>query len=180
MASDNNKKDRVRRALENYASRDWREIQKQSGLIQKRKNSKPEKEVEKEVLPWLRQLGAQVEVYESKATYNPAAGRYISQSMKAGTCDIMGTLPDGTAIAIELKAKGKLSTFNKAKNERQRTFIKNRINSNAFACVVDSLERLIYIYTEWSKLKNSGKDAKEFLLNMLPAQVVGSDDDLFD
>lgn len=132
-----------------------------------RKNAKPEKDVEKECLALMRSWGWKVEIYESKANFDPRTGRWRQNSMKAGTCDCMGLMPDGTSVAIEFKAPGKVSTLNK--NENQRDFLEERIKFNAFAAVVDSGQRLKDIFNKWSELRNIGTvSAQKYLLDMLP------------
>lgn len=138
-------------------------------LNPKRKNQKPEKLVETECLLWMRDQSWDVDIYESKATYNPMIGRYVSQSMKAGVCDCMGMSSDGFAVYIEFKAKGKLSSFSKDSNERQREFLISKINFGAFACVVDSAQLLEAYYIQWLKRRAVDvADAKEFLFEKLP------------
>ena len=134
-----------------------------------RKNSKPEKDlVQKPCMKWMRERGWSVNVFEAKATWSAARGRYISQSVPAGTCDCMGNMPDGHGVAIEFKAPGRLVTF--CDNEVQEEFLKNKVDGGVFACVVDSVERLAEIYEAWAPLKasNDMTRAKEYLRLMLP------------
>jgi len=111
--------------------------------------------------------------------------------MKVGTCDCLGSIggdndPNaGIACAIEFKAAGRLSTFNKEKNFAQRKFLIDKINANNFACVVDSAERLDLIYKRWADIKkNSGINmARAYLISMLPVvseKTRLKDDKLFD
>jgi hypothetical protein len=49
----------------------------------------------------------------------------------------------------------------------------DKINSNVFACVVDSKERLQIIYEKWRELRQNNTDfsvARQYLLSMLPQQ----------
>lgn len=141
-------------------------------------NAKPEKEVEKACLEWMRSRGWTVDIYEAKATYNPAAGRYVSAAMKAGTCDCMGSTEDGLMIAVEFKAPGRLSTFNSEARYRQRQFIVDKINSNCFACVTDSVQRLEDILTQWMKIKSQDLGAaRAYLISMLPREKSKPEDD---
>lgn len=145
-----------------------RQLPNSSPQAPRRKNEKPEKDVEKDCVKWMRDNGWSVNIFEAKATYSPEAGRYIQQGMKAGTCDCIGNTDLGVAVAIEFKALGKLSTFNREDNFRQRNFIVTKINSNAFACVVDSVDRLSSIYLRWMELKSDAGAARNYLLSMLP------------
>lgn len=183
------RKKRVTDALNRYYEKQDREIRKLNGLSEpRRKNEKPEKEVEKACLEWMRsdKQNWSVEIYEAKATYDPSKGIYRQQSMKAGVCDCMGTLPDGISVAIEFKAPGRLSTFNSERRFKQRKFIVDKINSNAFACVVDSVDRLVTIYERWRELRAANVDfgvARNYLLSMLPQQKEKTrleDEPLFD
>jgi hypothetical protein len=160
------KKESTQRALESYYQN---LLPKTSTKKRASKNQRPEKETEKQCMAWMKGMGWEVAIYEAKAIFNPHADRYISQNMKAGTCDCMGTMPCGTSVAVEFKAKGALSSYNILRNKRQRDFIEKKIQYHAFACVVDSLERLTSIYNEWSKLTLESKElARNYLLEMLP------------
>lgn len=164
-------------ALNKYYSRQEKERVKALGP--KRRNAKPEKEVEKVCLEWMRAVGWSVEIYEAKSTWSPEAGAWINQSMKAGTCDCMGSTGDGHSVAIEFKAPGCLSSFNSIKRTRQREFIVRKIESNCFACVTDSLVRLQTIYGTWLDLKqrNFPDLARQYLMSQLPKKKSGRDDD---
>lgn len=140
-------------------------------------NEKPEKEVEKECTEWMRERGWSVQIFEAKATFDPKRGVWRNQSMKAGTCDCLGNTAQGESVAIEFKAKGRLSSFNRPDNHKQREFITDKINTNAFACVVDSKDRLEAIYIRWAELKAGGhiEEARKYLILKLP--VLRSTDD---
>lgn len=155
----------VRNAIANYISKQERTANGPS-----RKNDKPEKAVEKDCLQWMRNQGWIVNIYESKATYNPGLGRYVSQNMKAGTVDCMGQMPSGLAVLVEFKAPGRRSTFAKESNYRQVKFLKDRIKAGAFGCVVDSSVQLYTIYEKWNQIYESKgqQRAIEYLLEALP------------
>lgn len=119
----------------------------------------------------MRARGWNVEIYEAKATWSSNAGAWVQKGMKAGTCDCMGNTGEGLAIAIEFKAPGALSTFNSDKRYLQKKFIVDKINTNTFACVVDSVSRLEIIFKRWSELVSFDKNsARNYLLSMLPQQ----------
>ena len=156
----------VQRALNKYLER-----QEPKVAGPKRHYEKPEKEVEKACLKWMRDRGWNVQIFEAKATFSEAAGRYISQAMKAGSADCMGHLPDGVGAIVEFKAPGRLSSYAAEKNYRQQQFINDKIDAGCFACVVDSVERLSTIYNEWvfrRGAKNSLIDSKTYLKSQLP------------
>lgn len=134
------------------------------------KNKKPERSTEKECLAWMRLRGWDVQIYEAKATFNPHSGGYTSSTMKAGTPDCMGVDSFGNAVAVEFKARGKLSTFNENRNYRQREFILKRIAMNSFAVCVDSSDLLCRIYIEWLRLRtlSLANEARDYLLRSLP------------
>lgn len=167
MSKSDELKTRIQAAVERFHEKDLKEIAKLSG--HRKKNQKPEKEVEKACLEWMRIKRWSVQIVESKATYNPHAGRYVSQSTKAGTVDCFGTLPDGVSCFIEFKAPGKLSTFANPKNYRQKEYCLEKINTHAFVCVTDSVERLEKVHRAWEMKRLLDKeDAKNFLLEQLP------------
>ena len=140
------------------------------GLVSQKKNDAPEKTVVKACLIWMRINGWDVDIFESKSTYDPRRGIYRQQAMTAGICDCLGHLPVpnlGIGVAIEFKAPGRRSTFNAPKNYRQQEFLKAKINTGCFGCVVDSVEMLKEIFEQWQKraLKNEGI---EYLNSKLP------------
>lgn len=116
---------------------------------------------------WMNSLNWSVQIISSKAQYNPKAQRWISQAAAAGTCDCIGTMPDGTFVAVEFKSKGQIYSFNRPSNARQREYIRNKISSNAFACVVDSAKLLQSIYEAWISIEDVDQK-KAFLFAKLP------------
>lgn len=160
-------KKRVMDAMIRHHEKDAKEIDKLQG--RGKKNKAPEKDVERECLLWMRSVGWIVEIYEAKASYDPKTGIYRSMGMKAGTLDCMGVLPSGISVAVEFKARGKLATFNRDGNERQREFATARINANCFCCVVDSVDMLSSIFIKWEQLRLVDVvAARDYLLDCLP------------
>ena len=175
-------KKRVQQALE----RNHKKLLDEQNHVPRR-NKKPEKEVEEQCLKWMRAQGWEVQIIESRAVYNPRAGTYTqNQSVKTGNADCQGIMPDGISVAIEFKAKGKLSSFLRNGNERQRDFLIKRIHMNGFAAVVDSCELLQSIYDEWQAARAVSQEAaKHYLLTQLPVRKRGdgttnSDNELFE
>lgn len=168
------KKESTRRALENFYAKQENERLKELGLTPeglprpRRRNNKPEKITQHECTEWMRGMGWQIEIYESKATLSKD-GVWRQQAMKAGTPDCQGVMPDGVAVAVEFKAKGCLSGFNQPKNHRQKEFILGRIHMGAFACVVDSVALLETIYKGW--LERPVDQRKGYLLACLPKEI---------
>lgn len=144
---------------------DWPKPSKQRAPRTK-SNQRPEKEVEKEVVAWLKQNGFRCHVVESKGVYNAAAGRYLEGQTVSGFSDIVGACPDGRACFIELKAKGRRSTV----SPNQKWFLRDKIEVGSFGCVTDSVEHLEEIYKRFSELiLRGGVDAaKLFLENDIP------------
>lgn len=176
------RKERGKKAIANYLKK-----QEPKTVVKRgKKNEKPEKEVEKACLIYMRGLGWDVQIYESKAVYSESAGRYISQNMKAGNTDCMGTMPNGIGVYVEFKAKGRRSQFASFKNHRQQEFLSQKIEAGAFACVVDSAELLSSIYNHWLELRmreyatieNSFKASKEYLRSQVPKRTRAEYDDL--
>lgn len=160
-------------ALENYSRRHL-------GIKKPRKkNSKPEKEVEAKVVAWCKENGFEISVVESKAVFNRAAGRYIKGQTDAGFSDMAGITGDGSGCGafIELKAQGKLKTISVA----QYDFLLAKIQKGAFSCCIDSVELLAQIYYGWLTLKHQNpNDAKSYLISFLPKprQLKTSNDEL--
>lgn len=162
------KKDGVRRALEKYSQNEIKKYAPKKPRL--KRNKHPERDlVQKPCVEWMRMQGWIVKIYESKATWNPNQQRYMQQAMAAGHADCMGNTLEGLMLAIEFKAPGKLKTFTKDGNQRQIEFIIEKIESNCFACVVDSLERLQHIWKNYCEVKTKGLDvARAYLLAELP------------
>jgi hypothetical protein len=133
------------------------------------KNQKPEKEVEALVQSRLKELGFFSFVVESKAVFSPEAGRFLGSRVKAGTADILAVSPSGLFCALELKAPGRASTL----RDNQRQFLLNAIDKNAFACVVDSVERFDYLWKTFNDLPLRFR--KELLINALPKKRAPKD-----
>lgn len=119
---------------------------------------KPELQVQIQVQTYLNNMGFDCDLYESKASLT-TRGYAKNKSLVEGHSDIAGCDENGHAIYIELKAKGKLSTL----RPKQKLFLTRKINSNAFAVCVDSVEMLNDLYLKWLQIS----DKKTFLLNHL-------------
>jgi len=161
-------KDRVRLAVEKFT---MKQNKKSSGI--KRKNLKPEKEVQLACVTWMRSLGWDVQVIESKATYDSRSGRYISQSVKAGYSDCSGNTNTGLSVYVEFKAPGRLSTL----RFNQREFLLKKIESGCFAVCVDGTSHLKTLWKDY----NLSEDKKAFLIAKLPeVKTKDRELDLFD
>lgn len=135
----------------------------------KRHNEKPEKDVERACLAWMRAQGWSVQIYSASATYSVSQQRWTQSAMKAGTVDCQGLMKDGTFVAIEFKAPARLKTFNLDKNHRQKEYLVDKIRMCAFGCVVDSARRLEEIFDGYKDAVLVSKDqAIMYLLNQLP------------
>lgn len=141
----------------------------------RRKNKKPEKELESKLLPVLKMHGIFASVVESKAVYSAGAGRYLSGQAASGFPDIVGCNNQGAFLAIELKAPGRRSTVRPS----QRQFLLNVIAHNGFAVVTDSVDHFVQLYSRWILIDSALK--KSILLNDLPKEKAAKDDgQLFD
>ena len=153
-----NFRDRVRGALEKHHA-------KQIKTRRTKPNGKPEKNVEKLCMDWLRANGFSMNVVESKAVFNAQAGRYIRGQADQGFSDAVGCHQSGLAAFVEFKAPGRLSTLRPA----QKAFLREKIDFGAFACVVDSVERLEEIWATYqSERRGVGPAAaKTYLLSLI-------------
>ena len=127
-----------------------------------RKNSKPEKKVEQEVLAWCKAKGWSVSVVESKAVFSQRQGRFLQGQAKKGFADLVGLTDTGRFVAIELKAPGKRSTL----REEQRKYLHSVIAKHGFAAVVDCATLLDKTYTQWTQ----HTDPQIYLLSCLPPE----------
>jgi len=167
QSNDEERKARVWKALEGYEK-------KQDRLRRgpTRTNQKPEKEVETACMDWLKAFGFDMNVIESKAVFNPQSGRYISGQVKAGYLDSSGNDSQGHACYVEFKAPGRRSTL----SDKQREFALRKIDTNAFAVVVDSADLLNDFYRCWRKIFRQDKfEARQYLKKLLPPEPVRRD-----
>lgn len=96
-------------------------------------------------------MSLDVSVVESKAKFSENQKRYRRQETEVGFSDIVGNNATGTAIYVELKARGKLKSLRPA----QRAFLLRKIHAGCFATVVDSGDLLYQLYLRW-KTEGSG------------------------
>lgn len=139
---------------------------KKARTTKRTKNQKPEKQVEKYCLVWLRKNGFDVDIIEAGGGFNA----YGAVTVKSGYVDCSGNDRHGYAVYIEFKAPKRLSTL----RENQRDFLERKINSGAFACVVDSACLLEDIYAEW--FNTDLPEKKNYLLSKLPRRKTRTDD----
>jgi hypothetical protein len=160
-------KQRVKAACEKFASR---QLNREHTTY--RKNDKPEQLVVSTCIKWMRAQGWDAHTIESKAQWDKDQEIYRAKAAPVGFSDCVGCLPNGCAVFVEFKAKGKLSTL----KDHQRIFLEGKINKNCFACCVDSVDQLEKTYKGWRDLKNRGQhvDARQFLLELLPKKRVDS------
>ena len=136
----------------------------------RQKNRKPEvRFIQLELLPYLRQIGCDVEIIESKAVWSPSAKRYLKGMSEPGHSDIAGNLPNGMAIYVEAKSPLSKITPSKLRDD-QWVFLMRKINTNAFAVVVNNVEDLHEMLCHWTGLVEENKlaQAREYLVSKLP------------
>jgi hypothetical protein len=161
----------AKKALDAFYRRELERFERESRP--RRKNQKPELEVQRQVLAWLKEHGFSCHVVESKATYNRTASRYVSSKTTPGFSDITGVTPNGVGCFIELKAPGRRSTLRHA----QRAFLTDKIQLGAFAVCVDSVSCLEQIWNAFEhRRKMDPKLAKAVLFRHLPPER----DDVFE
>lgn len=153
MADDYKK--RVENAIYSYYER-----QQPKKVTPRKKNEKPEAEFMLLFKKYLEGLGWSVDIIESKGVFNEEAGRYMHGKTRPGYPDISGNMCNGLAIYIETKAPGRRSTV----RPDQREFLINKIASNCFAIVCDSINYFDRVFAEWQESPNK----KAFLLKEIP------------
>lgn len=154
-------KKRVQDAMNKY----YQKLEGETDPSPKRKNQKPEKLVEAEVLLWCKQNGFDVDVVDSKATFSLATRRYTGKTTSFGLSDIIGNTSEGLGVYIELKAKGR--RVGSALDPKQRAFLIRKINTGAFAIMCDSSD---YLNQAWNHFKTlTFEDRISFLINELPS-----------
>lgn len=137
----------------------------------KRKNKKPEKNVEKAILEWGKDLGNHLHVVDS-SSYDPIFGRKGLAKAERGFSDIVGNTCEGLALYIELKAKDQRSRL----SEFQRLFLENKIDQYCFAVVVDSRARIEQYWKGFWSLKDLD-DRKSYLRDCLPKKRKSRNED---
>ncbi len=93
-----------------------------------------EADIQHLIIAWLQTKRFFVWRQNTVGVYDAAKGRYRASNSKKGVCDILGVLPDGRFLAIEVKsAKGKTS-------QDQDAFIAQVNKSGGLAFVARSLD----------------------------------------
>lgn len=131
----------------------------------------PEKQVEQEVMQWLKANAFSVDIFDSKATWSPGAKTFRkNRSLVEGCADLLGVSREGYFVAIELKAPKKETVC----RAEQRAFLERKIRSNGFGIVVSSVDALSDSWSSWLALRKENKllEAQQYLLNKLPKKVL--------
>lgn len=135
---------------------------------QKIKGFTPEKKVEQEIMAWAMLNGWSLSVLDSKALKINGKMR-SNPGIPVGCPDLVGNCPNGFAAYIELKR----ANADVICRVSQRNFLLRKIDSNAFACVVDSAEKLERLYSRWVALREiSLNEARDSLREALPKKVL--------
>jgi hypothetical protein len=126
----------------------------------RKRNDNPEARISLEIKNHLVALGWSVDIVESKAVFSASAQSYTHGKTRPGFSDICGNSPSGQAVYIEVKSKGRRSSIRPA----QFDFLTEKIKTNAFAIVADSVEYVDRIYKAWL----ASPDKVSLLSNELP------------
>lgn len=139
----------------------FHEKQLPSDRKRKKKNSSPEKEVEKEVRAWARKFGFDLTVVDTKNVYSSDSGGYSRNMASESLSDLIGDIK-GWACFIELKARGRRSTL----KPHQYLFLERKIKNGCFACCVDRAAQVESLYITCKDMPLD--DRIKFLLSELP------------
>lgn len=159
-------KSRIRKSIESFSVKNNNLPKK----TRKKRNKNNEGPVVLEIKNGLEYIGWSVSIIESKAVFNSDAGRYLHGKTDPGYPDISGNTPNGLAVFIEVKDRGKRTTLKK----HQMEFLIEKINTNCFAICADSLEYVKLVYNQWRQCDNK----KALLLRELPK--ISFTEDTFD
>lgn len=155
-------------ALKRYYERQL----KRNSSKRRKRNQSPESDVKRAVMAWLKVNGWSMNAVEAKAVWNQGAGRYIRGQTTPGVSDLIGCAPDGTGAFIELKAPGRRGTL----KPHQRQYLFEKIQRDAFALCVDSVECLAKAWAEFShRRKMDPQLGRAFLLRHLPGGEIEND-----
>lgn len=149
--------------MENY-------LKRQDAPKPVQRNGKPEAEFLLKLRRHLKSIGWSVHIIEAKASYSEDSGRYTHGAVSSGYPDLSGNMPNGLAVYLEVKAPGKRSTIRPA----QHQFLIDKINTNCFAIVCDSIEYFDSTFSKWQ----STDMKKAYLLRELPELAPRYQDDL--
>lgn len=131
----------------------------------------PEKQVEEQIMTWLKQNAFSMDIFDSKATWSPGAKTFRkNRSLVEGCADLLGVSPEGYFVAIELKAPKKETIC----RVEQRRFLERKILSNGFGIVVSNADALSESWSAWLNLRKENKliEAQKYLLDKLPKKVL--------
>ena len=132
-----------------------------------RKNQKPEKLVEAELVKWYEIKKWSMEVVDSKATFSVSRGMYKS-TLISGFSDSVGCDSNGHSAYVEFKAFGHHKAIHHKKNAHQKEFLLNKIDHGAFAVCIDSSLLLETYYNTWATIRASSvQDAQSYLRGLL-------------
>lgn len=161
-------KKRVKLAVDNWSIK---QLKKDSpSLLPKKKNKTPEADFLKKLKKHIEENhGWSLDVIDSKGQFSEDAQRYVYGKTRSGYSDMSGNMLNGLASYLEVKAPGKRSTL----REDQMNFLIEKINSNCFAIVTDSIEHFEMILEKFKKAENR----KAILLNDLPKGKANQVDD---
>lgn len=105
-------------------------------LDQCQNDNRPEKEIQNEILDYLRVCPAIHRAWQND-TKSIRGRRIVNRFRPAGLPDIIGSLKGGRALFIEVKKKGGMVSH------EQRKFIESENKNGAVAFVARSLEQVI-------------------------------------
>lgn len=164
LMSDDYKK-RIQASIEKFHKRELNQ-----STVVKRKNNKPEAKIENEIYKHLNSIGWSIDFYESSTFgINP---EYQDYKVRPGHSDLAGNLPNGIACYIEVKNTGRRSTL----SDNQRQFLIDKINTNCFAVVADSLSYVLNTFETWQ----NSQFKKAYLLKELPPERTKGKQEDFD
>lgn len=170
-------KDRIKNAIHTFEKKNNPNLKKK----RKSRNTSPESDYLRDYIdPWLKKNGFSMDRIESKATYNPDAKKYLNSPTTYGMSDRVGCDRYGRACYIEAKAPNRTMYL----RLDQKEFLLNKLNYNAFCCVVNDVDELQRIYDHFLTLSLS--KGISFLTKELdkvkirnPKITVVDDDDLW-
>jgi hypothetical protein len=98
-----------------------------------------EKQLSNQVLQTLKALGFFVWENKTMGTYDPSIGTYRKGNAMTGVPDILGILPDGKFLGIELKTQQRKGVV----SDSQKAFLKRAEELNALTFVSNDLNHVL-------------------------------------
>lgn len=120
--------------------------------VRGRSKRQPESLIENAILRYLNMQGIYCWKNKTQGTYDPVKKIYRANTVKKGVADILGILPNGRFLAIEVKTKkGQLTVH-------QKDFLRQVSKNGGLAFVARSVDDCMFRMNEFFKITTGSYD----------------------